>query len=670
MLGFNKGIAMNIVVNRRALRASALALAVGLVLVAGCKRDAADTAAPPADGSTAAQPANIETPTDVAAPVELRDVIENTPQAVVGISYPTDIARYPGLAKALSDYASAARGELQQAVDGLGNDKPTMPYELSLSFEKVLETPQLVVVSADGSRYTGGAHGEPLVARFVWLPEQQQMLTADKLVADSKGWKAVSDYIGDQLRERVATRLSRPGPAAGVAAQRQPHDCRRHRTQRREFQPVPAADRYRWQDQRGTFCVPAVPGRAVLGWHADRGCSGQRAGPARRHRLRGVVCPGLTDGGDVDAGLQRRVTLLLHEAGVTVGGDQPHDIHVHDPQFHTRVMAQGSLGLGESYMDGQWDAASLDGFLYHLMQAHLDERVHSWRDVADGLKARLFNLQAGSGSFEVGRRHYDLGNDLYEAMLGQRLVYSCGYWRDAQDLDGAQEAKLDLICRKLGLRPGQHVLDIGCGWGEALKFAAVRYGVSGVGITISQEQADYARQLCAGLPIEIRLQDYHDLNETFDAIFSVGMFEHVGDKNYRGYFEVARRCLHPPGLFLLHTIGGNLSRHRTDPWIARYIFPNSMLPSAAQVTAAFEGLFVLEDWHNFGTDYDRTLQAWRLNVENAWPQLDPQRYDERFKRMWRFYLAASMASFRCRHAQLWQLVLSPHGVPGGYVAPR
>jgi len=208
MLGFNKGIAMNIVVNRRALRASALALGVGLVLVAGCKRDAADTAAPPADGSTAAQPANIETPNDVAASVELRDVIENTPQAVVGISYPTDITRYPGLAKALSDYASAARGELQQAVDGLGNDKPTMPYELSLSFEKVLETPQLVVVSADGSRYTGGAHGEPLVARFVWLPEQQQMLTADKLVADAKGWKAVSDYIGDQLRERVATRLS------------------------------------------------------------------------------------------------------------------------------------------------------------------------------------------------------------------------------------------------------------------------------------------------------------------------------------------------------------------------------------------------------------------------------------------------------------------------------
>ena len=214
------------------------------------------------------------------------------------------------------------------------------------------------------------------------------------------------------------------------------------------------------------------------------------------------------------------------------------------------------------------------------------------------------------------------------------------------------------------------MLDIGCGWGEALEYAATRYGVSGVGITISQEQAEFARQRCAGLPVEIRLQDYRELDEPFDAILSVGMFEHVGDKNYRTYFEMARRCLKPDGLFLLHTIGSNISRHRTDPWIARYIFPNSMLPSAAQITEAYEGLFVLEDWHSFGADYDRTLQAWRANVETAWPRLDPQRYDERFKRMWRFYLAGSMASFRCRHAQLWQLVLSPNGVSGGYIAPR
>ncbi|HBK47475.1 MAG TPA: cyclopropane fatty acyl phospholipid synthase [Xanthomonadaceae bacterium] len=367
--------------------------------------------------------------------------------------------------------------------------------------------------------------------------------------------------------------------------------------------------------------------------------------------------------------LRRRVEALLAEADVAVAGTRPQDIQVHDPRFYARVLAQASLGLGESYMDGWWDADALDVLLYQLMKARLDERVHGIGEIRDAVVARLFNPQHGRRSYEVGRRHYDLGNDLYAAMLGKRLVYSCGYWADADDLDAAQEAKLDLICRKLALRPGQRLLDIGCGWGEALKFAAERYGVSGVGVTISQEQAEHARRLCAGLPVEIRLQDYRELDGRFDAAMSVGMFEHVGDKNYRRYFEVVRRVLAPDGLFLLHSIGSNVTRHRTDPWIARYIFPNSMLPSARQIAAAYEGLFVLEDWHGFGADYDRTLQAWRSNVEAAWERLD-RRYDERFRRMWRFYLAGSMASFRCRHAQLWQLVLSPHGVAGGYRAPR
>ncbi len=281
----------------------------------------------------------------------------------------------------------------------------------------------------------------------------------------------------------------------------------------------------------------------------------------------------------MDLGLQQRVVALLEEADISVGGQREQDITVHDPHFHARVLAHGSLGLGESYMDGCWDAVRLDAFLFQLMQARIDERVHGMGELVDALKARLFNLQAGKGSYEVGRRHYDLGNDLYQAMLGRWMVYSCGYWRQAADLDHAQEAKLDLVCRKLRLQPGQRVLDIGCGWGEALKFAAERYGVQGVGITISVEQAEHARRLCAGLPVEIRLQDYHQLDEPFDAILSLGMFEHVGEKNYRDYFQVVRRCLRPQGLFLLHTIGTNVSRHRTDPWIARYIFPNSMLPS-------------------------------------------------------------------------------------------
>lgn len=370
-----------------------------------------------------------------------------------------------------------------------------------------------------------------------------------------------------------------------------------------------------------------------------------------------------------------KVEELLAIADVRVDGDRPWDVQVHEPRFFARVLAQGSLGLGESYMDGWWDAPSLDGFLYQLLHAHVDERVHGLGDVLAGLKARVVNLQSMRRSFAVGRRHYDLGNDLYAAMLGPRLVYSCAYWRDASgmpldDLDAAQEAKLDLVCRKLDLGPGLRVLDIGCGWGEALKFAAERYGVSGVGVTVSREQAEYARRLCEGLPIEIRLQDYREVDERFDRAFSIGMFEHVGVRNYDTYFETARRCLDPRnGLLVLHTIGGNHSVRRTDRWIAKYIFPNSMLPSAEQITQSVEGRFVIEDWHNFGTDYDRTLQAWRDNLDAAWSSL-PSRYDERFRRMWRFYLSASMATFRSRRSQLWQVVLSPEGVPGGYVAPR
>lgn len=376
---------------------------------------------------------------------------------------------------------------------------------------------------------------------------------------------------------------------------------------------------------------------------------------------------------------RHRVQGLLAEAGVRAGGScdtglRDCDLRVHDDRLYARLLAQGSLGLGESYMEGWWDTKSLDGLLFRLLDARTDQRVQGVAAWLDRLRASLLNLQTRHRAHIVGERHYDLGNELYRAMLGQRLVYSCGYWPRAATLDQAQEAKLDLVCRKLGLQPGMRVLDIGCGWGEALKFAAQRYGASGVGITISHEQAALARELCAGLPIEIRVQDYRELHERFDRVFSLGMFEHVGVRNYRRYFEVARRCLREdgpwgPGLFLLHSIGSNVSVNRTDPWIARYIFPNSMLPSAAQIARASEGRFVIEDWHGFGPDYDRTLQAWRDNIERGWPSL-PARYDERFRRMWRFYLAAAMATFRSRRSQLWQVVMSPRGVPGGYAAHR
>jgi cyclopropane-fatty-acyl-phospholipid synthase len=366
---------------------------------------------------------------------------------------------------------------------------------------------------------------------------------------------------------------------------------------------------------------------------------------------------------------RRALAELLARAGVTVDGGEPWDIRVHDERMFRRVLAQGTLGAGESYMDGWWDCDRLDEMMYRIFGARIDSQLPSLRQVLAGLRARLLNPQTPRRSFTVGEQHYDIGDDLYERMLDARMIYSCAYWRVARDLEAAQEAKLDLVCRKLGLRAGMRVLDIGCGWGGAAQFAAQRYGVNVTGITISRHQAEAARQRCRGLPVNILLEDYRSLTGQFDRIFSVGMFEHVGVRNYDTFFQTARRLLVPDGLFLLHTIGSNESVTANDPWVERYIFRNSMLPSMAQITQAADGLWVIEDWHGFGVDYDRTLLAWYERFERRWPEL-AEKYGERFRRMWRFWLLGSAASFRARRTQLWQIVMSPYGVPGGYSEVR
>ncbi len=255
-------------------------------------------------------------------------------------------------------------------------------------------------------------------------------------------------------------------------------------------------------------------------------------------------------------------------------------------------------------------------------------------------------------------------------MLDKRMVYTCGYWRNANNLNDAQEAKLELTCKKLNLKPGMKVLDIGCGWGSFAKYAAEKYKVKVVGITISKEQVILGNKLCKGLPVEIRLQDYRDLNEKFDRIVSLGMFEHVGPKNYKTYMKVVDRCLKDDGLFLLHTIGTNTIKGRADRWINKYIFPNGVLPSVNQITKSTEGLFVLEDWHNFREDYSKTLRAWHTNFNNNWDKIKKD-YDERFKRMWNYYLVSMAAGFRVgKKFQLWQIVFSKNGVEGGYESVR
>lgn len=367
---------------------------------------------------------------------------------------------------------------------------------------------------------------------------------------------------------------------------------------------------------------------------------------------------------------QSALSELFACADIRFDGVRPWDIQVHDDRFYARVLAGGSLAFGEAYMDGWWDCAALDDMCFRAARARLDERGNwSWSTLSTRLAGWIFNLQNPGRASIVGREHYDLGNDFFEAMLDPCMQYSCAYFDGTDELAEAQQYKLELICRKLHLREGMRLLDIGCGWGGLARYAATQHGCSVVGITISGQQQKYAREFCRGLPVEIRLQDYRDVDEPYDGIVSVGMAEHVGHKNYRRYLETAFRCLPEGGLFLCHTISGCTSRVDSDPWLTRYIFPNSMLPSPAQIARAAEGLFVLEDVHNFGSNYDLTLLAWERNFSRAWPRFQ-ERYGERFRRMWRYYLLSYAGVFRSRTIELMQFVFAKGGVHGGYASVR
>lgn len=352
------------------------------------------------------------------------------------------------------------------------------------------------------------------------------------------------------------------------------------------------------------------------------------------------------------------ITQLFSEADIAVNGNNPWDIQVHDERLYRRILREAALGLGESYMDGWWDCEALDEFVDRIFRARLDKKVTGhWKTALFVASTRIFNRQSTSRASQVGECHYDLGNDLYQAMLDSRLNYTCAYWRDATNLNEAQEKKLDLVCKKINLNTGMTVLDLGCGWGSFAKYAAEKYGANVVAINISKEQVNLARELCKGLPVEIRLQDYRAAVGRYDAVISIGILEHVGYKNYRTYMEVVNRCLKDEGIGFIHTIGANESSTCANQWIDKYIFPNGMLPSISQISKAMEGLFVMEDWHNFGPDYDKTLMAWYKNFHNAWPRLRDS-YGDRFYRMWRFYLLSSAGGFRARAQQLWQIIIT------------
>ena len=364
---------------------------------------------------------------------------------------------------------------------------------------------------------------------------------------------------------------------------------------------------------------------------------------------------------DIDKA-ERTVRELFALAGVTIGGDQPGDIQVHNREFYPRILQQASMGLGESYMDGWWDTPALEVFIEKVLRADLKNKVKGdWRLWLLPAQAVLFNLQSKARAYQVAEAHYDIGNELYAKMLDKRMVYTCGYWKNARTLEEAQVAKLDLVCRKVGLKPGMTVLDLGCGWGGMAAFAAERYGCKVRGVSVSKEQVKWAKENWKGLDVEFTLGDYRDVSGTYDAVVSIGMAEHIGYKNHRTMMKVIHRSLKPEGVALVHTIANNVSRIHGIPFIEKYVFPNACAPSIAQLGKAMEGLLVLEDLQNIGPDYYHTLIAWWKNFDAAWPELRGPRYDDRFYKMWKFYLLGAAGASKARDGQLYHLVMTRTG---------
>jgi cyclopropane-fatty-acyl-phospholipid synthase len=365
---------------------------------------------------------------------------------------------------------------------------------------------------------------------------------------------------------------------------------------------------------------------------------------------------------------QKAITELLQLVGIKINGSNPWDIHVHDNRFFKKVLSDSILGLGESYMEGWWACKRIDQLLERLIRAKMGDHIKAnIRLLYLGLRTKVFNLQSFSKAFHVIDVHYDIGNELYQLMLDSQMVYTCGYWKGgATNLEDAQKEKMELICKKLELKEGMTVLDIGCGWGSFMKYASKNYGVKCTGLTISKEQKQLGEELCQGQPIDFIFQDYRLHEGLYDRVLSIGMFEAVGYKNYHDYMTMTHRCLKEDGIALLHTIGCNESKTRADPWVDKYIFPNGMVPSISQIGGAMENLFVIEDLHNFGEDYDKTLMAWHENFQKNWHQLsqgNPKKYTPKFKRMWEFYLLIFAGAFRARSSHVWQIVMTKIGSP-------
>ena len=351
---------------------------------------------------------------------------------------------------------------------------------------------------------------------------------------------------------------------------------------------------------------------------------------------------------------------LLKSADISVNSGGENDITIKDEKFYKKVLLEGSLGLGEAYINKQWECDCVDQFIFKILRANLDEKYNA-QLALNVVKEKLIdaiNPQSIFNSKNDISYHYDIGNDLFYNMLDERMVYSCAFWKNAKNLKEAQENKLELICKKIGLKPGMRILDVGCGWGSFMKYAAEKYGAICTGLTLSKEQIKLGEELCKDLPITFIYKDYREFEaEPFDRVVYFGMFEHLGHQNYLTYMKKISSLLKDDGIFLLHTIGGLKNNPHGDPWIKKYIFPNGSLPSIQSIGKSIENIFYMEDWHDFGVDYDKTLMCWYSNFIKNWEKLS-YKYDAKFKKIWEYYLLSCAGAFRAKDLALWQIVLT------------
>ncbi|MCM2304160.1 MAG: cyclopropane fatty acyl phospholipid synthase [Elusimicrobia bacterium] len=352
---------------------------------------------------------------------------------------------------------------------------------------------------------------------------------------------------------------------------------------------------------------------------------------------------------------------LLSRAGIAVGGGRPWDIRVADPEFYRRALTGGGPALGESYADGWWEADRLDEVFHRLFRAGLHERLAPgpWPGLR-ALAGRFRDFRASLRSHGSAGARSGPGGDVFQAMLGARMSFTCAYWKGARNLDEAVEGGMELVCRKLELKRGMSVLDLGCGWGAFARYAAERHGVSVTGVDIDAERVKLGRELCKGLPVALRVQDHKEVRGRFDRVVSIGLMENVALGDYRASMAAAAQCLKADGIALIHAVGRNDGALRVDPWLDRSLFPDGAAPTLARLAGAMEGHFVAEDVHNLGPHYDPTLLAWHDNLARRWPELRG-RYGDRAYRTLKVSLLCAAGGFRARRSQLFQIVMTRPG---------